>query len=127
MPVYESCYVVELGLTKKQHVAANGEQRIDAAKQVGNFRSRFVRRERSNCQAKKTGDHRFRYTKFLPKLLHGRSQQPGVNLRVNCIRVAKISRCKHHGLIVEGLGRGNIGPLEGETYSLGKSGTHQVD
>src|SRR6266849_126027 len=51
MPVYESRHVVELGFTKKQHVAASGEQRIDATKQVENFRSRFVRRERSNCQA----------------------------------------------------------------------------
>src|SRR3984893_8040594 len=48
MAVYESCHVVELGFTKKQHVAASGEKRFDAAKQVGNFRSWFVRRERSN-------------------------------------------------------------------------------
>ena len=50
-----------------------------------------------------------------------------MNLRVNCICVAKISRCKHHGLIVKDLGRGNGGAIGGETYSLGKSGTHQVD
>src|SRR6266849_689663 len=49
MAVYESCHVVELALTKKQHVAASGEKRIDAMKQVGNFRGWFVRRERSNC------------------------------------------------------------------------------
>src|SRR6267154_4947635 len=30
--VYESCHVVELGLTKKQHVAAGGEKRLDAKK-----------------------------------------------------------------------------------------------
>ena len=48
MAVYESCHVVELGFTKKQHVAASGEKRIDATKQVGNFRGWFVRRERSN-------------------------------------------------------------------------------
>src|SRR5258708_12274371 len=53
MPVYESCHVVELDLAEKQHVAAGGEKRIDAAKQVGNFRSRFIRRERSTCPAKK--------------------------------------------------------------------------
>ena len=48
MAVYESGHVVELGFTKKQHVAASGEKRIDATKQVGNFRGWFVRRERSN-------------------------------------------------------------------------------
>src|SRR5205807_1318845 len=53
MAVCESCHVVELGSTKKQHVAASGEKRIDATKQVGNFRRWFVRRERSNCEAKK--------------------------------------------------------------------------
>src|SRR6266403_915050 len=46
MAVYESCHVVELGLTKKQHVAASGEKCIDATKQVGNFRGWVVRRER---------------------------------------------------------------------------------
>src|SRR5713226_5469598 len=30
--VYESSHVVELGLTKKQHVAASGDKRIDATK-----------------------------------------------------------------------------------------------
>ena len=74
MPVYESRHLVELRLAKKQHVAASGEKRIDATKQVGNFRSWFVRRERSNCQAKKTGGRRFRFAKFLLKLLNGRSQ-----------------------------------------------------
>jgi len=34
--------------TKKQHVAASGEKRIDTTKQVGNFRDWFFRRERSN-------------------------------------------------------------------------------
>ena len=52
MSVYESCHVVALRLAKKQHVAASSEKRIDATKQVGNFRRWFVRRERSNCQAK---------------------------------------------------------------------------
>src|SRR5437879_2184947 len=49
MPVYESCHVVELDLAEKQYVAASSEKRIDATKQVGNFRRWFVRRERSNC------------------------------------------------------------------------------
>src|SRR5207245_303711 len=66
-PVYESCHVVELDLAKKQYVAASGEKRIDATKQVGNFRLWFVRRERSNCQAKKTSGRRFRFAKFLLK------------------------------------------------------------
>src|SRR5580704_3596972 len=41
MAVYESRHMVELGFTKKQHVAASGEKRIDATKQVGNFRGWF--------------------------------------------------------------------------------------
>src|SRR5207302_7488656 len=93
MAVYESGHVVELDLAKKQHVAASGEKRIDATQQVGNFRRWFVRRERSNCQAKKPGGRRFRFAKFFLKLMNTRIQQPCVNLRVNCIRVAKISRC----------------------------------
>jgi hypothetical protein len=48
------------------------------------------------------------------KLLNTRSQQPRVNLRVNCIRVAKISRCKHDSFLVEDLGRGNRRALGGE-------------
>ena len=48
MAVYESCHVVELGLTKNQHVAAGGTKSVDATKQVGNLRGWFVRRERSN-------------------------------------------------------------------------------
>src|SRR5580704_6232270 len=83
MPVYECCHLVELGLAKKQHVAASGEKRINATKQVGDLRSRFVRHEWSNGQAKKTGNSPFRFAKFLPKLLNSRSQQPRVNLRVN--------------------------------------------
>jgi hypothetical protein len=59
MAVYESCHVVELGLTKKQHIAAGGEKRIDATKQVGNFRGWVVRRERSNRQAKKPAGAEF--------------------------------------------------------------------
>src|SRR5207245_563422 len=93
MPVYESCHVVELDLAEKQYVAASSEKRIDATKQVGNFRRWFVRRERSNCQAKKTNGDGVCFAKFLLKLLNTRIQQPCVNLRVNCIRVTKISRC----------------------------------
>src|SRR5258708_4191005 len=48
MAIYESCHVVELGLTKKQHVAPSGEKRIDATKQVRNLRGWFVRHEWSN-------------------------------------------------------------------------------
>src|SRR5882762_2197926 len=48
MAVYERCHVVELGLTKKQHVAASGEKRINATKQVGNLRGWFARPEGSN-------------------------------------------------------------------------------
>src|SRR6266404_320412 len=127
MAVYKSCHVIELGLTKKQHVAPRCEKTFDATKQVGNFRSRFVRRERSNCQAKKTSRDRVCFAQFLPKLLNGRSQQPRVNLRMNCVRVAKISRCKHDSFLVENLGRRNGGALGGKKYSLCKSGTHQVD
>src|SRR5882762_863760 len=126
MAVYESCHVVELDLAKKQHVAACREQRIDATKQVGNFRRWFVRRERSNCQAKKTSGDRVCFAKFLLKLLNTRSQQPRVNLRVNWIRVAKISRCKHDSFLVEDLGRGNRRALGGEKYSLCESRTYQV-
>src|SRR5205807_2458974 len=70
MAVYESGHVVELDLAKKQHVAASGEKRIDATQQVGNFRRWFVRRERSNCQAKKPGGRRFRFAKFFLKLMN---------------------------------------------------------
>src|SRR5712664_1726717 len=48
MAVYESGHVVELGFPKKQHVAASGEKRFDATKQVGSFRGWFVWRELSN-------------------------------------------------------------------------------
>src|SRR5712671_1164085 len=75
MAVYESCHVVELDLAKKQHVAACREKRINAAKQVGNFRRGIVWRERSNCQAKKTGGDGVCFAKFLLKLLNTRSQQ----------------------------------------------------
>ena len=70
MPVYESCHVVELDLAKKQHVAARGEKRIDATKQIGNFRRWFGRHERCNCQAKATSGRRFGFTKFLLKLMN---------------------------------------------------------
>jgi len=70
MPVYESCHVVELDLAKKQHVAAGGEKRIDATKQIGNFRRWFARHERSNCEAKTTGGRRFGFAKFLLKLMN---------------------------------------------------------
>src|SRR5882724_1253885 len=126
MPVYESGHVVELDSAKKQHVAANREKRIDATKQVRNFRRWLVRHERSNCQAKKTSGDGVCFAKFLLKLLNTRSQQPRVNLRVNCIRVAKISRCKHNSFLVDVLGRGNRRALGGEKYSLCESRTYQL-
>src|ERR1700678_2348471 len=70
MPVYESCHVVELGLAKKKHVTAGGNKCIDATKQVGNFRRWFVRHERSNCHAKKPSGRRFRFAKFILKLMN---------------------------------------------------------
>jgi hypothetical protein len=50
-----------------------------------------------------------------------------MNLGVNWIGVAKISRCKHDGFLVENLGRGNGGALAGEKYGLCEPRTHQVD
>src|SRR5439155_18424083 len=70
MAVYESCHVIELGLTKKQYVAASSEKCVDATKQVRNLRGWFVRRERSNCQAKKTSGDGVCFAKFLLKLLN---------------------------------------------------------
>jgi hypothetical protein len=128
MPVYESCNVVELDLAKKQHVAASGEKRIDAAKQVGNLRGWFIRLERSNCQAKKTGGGRFRFAKFLPKLLNGRSQQARVNLRVNCIGVAKISRCENRAVFGFDTGKGLPPPKDfRDCPNLYTEGTYPMD
>jgi hypothetical protein len=42
MAIYESCHVVKLRFTKKQDVASYAEKRIDATKQVRNFRGWFV-------------------------------------------------------------------------------------
>src|SRR5579862_6061457 len=70
MPVYKSCHMVELELAKKKHVAAGGEKRIDATKQVGDFRHWLVRREGSNCQAKKTNGDGVCLAKFLLKLMN---------------------------------------------------------
>src|SRR5713101_5420392 len=74
MAVYESCHVVELGLPKKQHVAASGEKRVDATKQVGNLRGWFVRPERSDCQTKEASGSRACFANLLLKRLSGRSQ-----------------------------------------------------
>src|ERR1700760_2397592 len=105
MTVYESGHVVELGFTKKQHVAAGGEKRIDATKQVGNFRGWFVRLEWSNVWAKETSGRRFFFAKGPPKLLNCRSQQSQMNVRVHWIGVAEVPRRKHDGFLVENLGR----------------------
>src|SRR6266550_6139118 len=65
MAVYQGCHVEEFGLAKKQHVAASGEKRIDATKQVRDVGGWLVWRERSNRQAKKASGRRFRFAKFL--------------------------------------------------------------
>ena len=88
--------------------------------------SRFVRRERSSCKAKKAGGRRVCFAQLILKLLNTRSQQSHVNLRVSRIPVAKVSRRKHHSFLVESLGRRNRGALGGEIYSLGESCRHQV-
>ena len=68
-------YVMLANWTEQGMRAINDSpKRIDAAKQVGDFRSRFVRHKGSNCQAKKTGGGQARSAKFLLKLLNGRSQ-----------------------------------------------------
>src|SRR2546422_2936940 len=127
MAVYQSCHVEELGLAKKQHVAASGEKRLDATKQVRNFGGWLVWRERSNRQAKKASGRRLRFAKFLLQLLNARSQQSQVNLRVKWIRVGKISRSKHDGFLVENLGRRNGRAARREKDSFRESRTDQVD
>src|SRR5580692_9413803 len=127
MAVYESRHVEELGLTKKQHVAASGAKRIDTTKYVVNFRGRFTRLERCNCQAEKTGGRRLRFAQLPLKLLNSRSQQPQVNVGVSCIGVPKISRRKHDGFLVKNLSRRNGGALGGKTYRLCESRANQVD
>src|SRR5437660_5491866 len=52
MPVYESRHVVELGLAKKQHVAASGEKGSNAARQLGNSRGRSVANKGTTVSAK---------------------------------------------------------------------------
>src|ERR1700733_7615762 len=74
MAVLEGCHLVELGFTKKQDVAASGEKRIDATKQVWNFRGWFVWRERSKGHTKETSGRRFYFAKVPVKLLNCRSQ-----------------------------------------------------
>src|SRR5580658_8521909 len=87
--VDERRHMIELALAKKQHVAASGEKSVDAAKQVRDLRSQFVRPERSSCQAKEASGRRVRFAQFTPNLLNAGSQQPRVNLRVRGIEMAK--------------------------------------
>jgi hypothetical protein len=117
--VDEGGHMIELALAKKQHVAASGEKGFDAAKQVRDLRSRFVRRELSSCQAKEASGRRVRFAQFIPNLLNTGSQQSRVNLRVRGIDVAKVSGCEHDGLLVESLGRGNSRALGREKYDVG--------
>src|ERR1700733_246220 len=48
-------------------------------------------------------------------------------LRVNWIGVPEVSRCKHHGFLVENLRRGNSGALGGQEYCLRESPANQVN
>src|SRR5450755_2076407 len=124
--VDEGGHMIELALAKKQHVAASGEKGVDAAKQVRDLRSRFVRRERGSCQAIEASRRGVRLTQFIPILLNTRSQQSRVNLRVRGIDVAKVSGCQHDGFLVESLVRGNSRTLGREKYDVGKSCRDQV-
>src|SRR5580700_9320538 len=81
--VYESLHIVELALAKKQHITAGSEKSVDATKQVGHFRHRIGRRERSSRQAKKAGGRNLCVAELLLKLLNSRVQQSDVNLRVS--------------------------------------------
>src|SRR5271169_6570976 len=72
--VYQSCHIVQLGLSKKQHIAASSKQSSDAARQVGDHRHRFARRERSSRQTKKSSRRQLCFAQFLPQLLDSRGQ-----------------------------------------------------
>src|ERR1700722_7844437 len=50
-----------------------------------------------------------------------------MNLRVNGIGVAEVPRCKHNGLLIKNLGRGNRKTLGGEKYRLCESCANQMD
>src|SRR5580704_4776579 len=126
MAVYESCHLVELGFTKEQHVAASGEKRINATKQIGNFRGWFIRCERSDGDAEKTSGCRFGFPKVSLKLLNCRIQQLQMNVGVSGFGVAEVSRCKHNGFLVENLGGWNSGALGWEKYRLCESITNQL-
>src|SRR5580704_14836297 len=109
--MYERRHMVELELAKKEHITASGEKRVDTPQQVGDLRSRFVRRERSGCEAKKASRHHLCFTELLLKLFTTRSQQSHMDLRVLLIHMAKIPGREDHGLLVEGLGGRNSGSL----------------
>src|SRR6202051_1324006 len=113
--------MVELAQPKKQHVAASGEKGVDAAKQAGDVRRRFVGRGRSSREAEKASGRRLCFAQLVAKLLNRGSQQSRRDLRVSRIHVAKVAGRKHDGFLVESLGRGNGGTLRGEKYSLSES------
>src|ERR1700722_3730120 len=122
--VYESLHLVELALAKQHNVAAGGEKSVDSAKQIGNLRHRLVRSERSGRQTKKANRRRGFFAHLLLKLLNSRSQQSHVNLGVSSVTVAKISRRKHHGFLVERFGRRDYETVGVERSGLGESCTH---
>src|ERR1700735_2650271 len=124
--VYQSRHMFKLALTKKEYIPAGGQKSLHTAKQVRDLRSRIVRRERSNCHAKKAGRRRICFAQLLPKLLDPRSQQSHVNFRVSCILVGELSRRKPHGFLIESIGRRNRGSLGWEKYSLRETCLHQM-
>src|SRR5271156_5672258 len=124
--VYESLHIVEFDLAKKQHIAASSEKSIDTTKQIGDFRHGIVRRERSGRKAKKASGRDLFFAQLLLKLLNSRSQQLHVNLRVRWIPVAKVSRRKHEGFLVQSFSRRNRGALGWEKCSLGESSLHET-
>jgi hypothetical protein len=108
-------HMVELALAEKQHVPASGEKGVDAAKQAGDVRRRFVGRGRSSREAEKASGPRLCFAQLIANLLNGGSQQSRVALRVSGIHVAKVAGRKHDGLLVESLCRGNgQGPCRGK-------------
>jgi hypothetical protein len=118
--------MVELALAKKQYVAASGEKGLDAAKQAGDVRRRFVGRERSSREAEKASGRRLCFAQVIAKLLNAGSQQSRVDLRVSGIQVAKVTGRKHDGFLVESLAWGNVGALGSKKYSFSESCRYQV-
>src|SRR4029077_17678261 len=124
--VDKSGHMIELLLTKQEHVAARGEKSVNAAKQAGDVWGRFAGRRRSSREAEKTSGRRVGFTQFIPNLLNTGSQQSRMNLRVRRVDVTKVAGRKHDGFLVDGLIRGNGGALGWEKYSFSESRRHQV-